>query len=87
MFFNPFFSDVAVLGVTERTEKEGRIGVYGDSNCIDSAHMKRDCFWMLQSLLEMVTTDKETIALEEWKPESVHTGNSPHRMVGGHLYK
>ena len=75
------------MGVTERAEKEGRIGVYGDSNCIDSAHMKRDCFWMLQSLLELVTTDKETITLEEWKPESVHKGNSPHRMVGGHLYK
>ena len=79
---------MAVLGVTERIEGGGgRVGVYGDSNCVDSAHMKRDCFWMLVSLIEMITTDKESIEMEQWEPDSVHTGNSPNRMVAGHLYK
>lgn len=35
---------------------EGRIVVYGDSNCLDSAHLQKDCFWMLEALLQFTTT-------------------------------
>ena len=81
---------MAVLGITESEDGGvgGRIGVYGDSNCIDSAHMKRDCFWLLQRLLESVNGQSEPIEdMEQWDSQKLHTGNSPMRMVNGHLYK
>jgi hypothetical protein len=31
----------------------GRVVVYGDSNCMDSAHLQKDCFWLLTALLEV----------------------------------
>jgi hypothetical protein len=35
-----------VLGFyqTKSTENGGRIVAYGDSNCIDSAHLSKDCW-------------------------------------------
>lgn len=26
--------------------------MYGDSNCLDSAHMVKECFWLLDALLQ-----------------------------------
>lgn len=34
----------------------GRIAVYGDSNCLDSTHIEKQCFWLLDSLLEYTMT-------------------------------
>lgn len=34
---------------------EGRIGVYGDSNCLDSSHMVKDCFWLLTKMLDFTS--------------------------------
>jgi len=54
--------DVAILGfynVKSESNSEptkGRIAVYGDSNCLDSAHLQRDCFWMLEALLQFTST-------------------------------
>jgi len=31
---------------------EGRIAVYGDSNCLDSSHMVTNCYWLLRKILE-----------------------------------
>ncbi|XP_055705790.1 membrane-bound transcription factor site-1 protease isoform X2 [Phlebotomus papatasi] len=36
--------------------KGGRIAVYGDSNCLDSTHMEKPCFWLLDMLLEYTMT-------------------------------
>jgi membrane-bound transcription factor site-1 protease len=36
--------------------KGGRIAVYGDSNCLDSTHMEKACFWLLDALLEYSMT-------------------------------
>lgn len=36
--------------------KEGRIAVYGDSNCLDSTHLEKPCFWLLDALLEYTMT-------------------------------
>ena len=30
----------------------GRLVVYGDSNCLDNSHLQKDCFWLLDALLE-----------------------------------
>lgn len=31
---------------------EGRIAVFGDSNCLDSTHLEKPCYWLLDALLE-----------------------------------
>lgn len=36
--------------------KEGRIAIYGDSNCLDSTHLDKPCFWLLDALLEYTMT-------------------------------
>ncbi|CAG0912859.1 unnamed protein product, partial [Notodromas monacha] len=41
----------SILGLYEKPGG-GRIGLYGDSNCLDSAHMHKDCFWLLEALLD-----------------------------------
>ncbi|GJW57912.1 hypothetical protein Tco_0104643 [Tanacetum coccineum] len=40
---------LAILGLVEAGE--GRIAVYGDSNCLDSSHMVTDCYWLLKKIL------------------------------------
>jgi hypothetical protein len=44
----------AVLGLTEHSG--GRVAVYGDSNCLDSSHMRSPCFRLLAKLLQYVAT-------------------------------
>lgn len=54
--------DVPILGFyspkddSKNEIAKGRIAVYGDSNCLDSAHLQRDCFWMLEALLQFTST-------------------------------
>ncbi|CAO2822857.1 unnamed protein product [Amaranthus hypochondriacus] len=43
----------AILGFLEAGE--GRISVYGDSNCLDSSHMVTNCFWLLKKILEFTS--------------------------------
>uniref|UniRef100_A0A182JD67 Membrane-bound transcription factor site-1 protease n=1 Tax=Anopheles atroparvus TaxID=41427 RepID=A0A182JD67_ANOAO len=43
----------------------GRIAVYGDSNCLDSTHLEKPCFWLLDSLLEYTMTAHVTSELRE----------------------
>lgn len=37
-------------------KREGRIVVYGDSNCLDSTHLEKPCFWLLDAMLEFTMT-------------------------------
>uniref|UniRef100_T1JW54 Membrane-bound transcription factor site-1 protease n=2 Tax=Tetranychus urticae TaxID=32264 RepID=T1JW54_TETUR len=58
--------DIPILGLYQTKDSnsednafsnnKGRIVVYGDSNCLDTAHLQRDCFWMLEALLQFTTT-------------------------------
>ena len=52
--------DVHIMGITQvlpkaadgESSNAGRIAVYGDSNCLDSNHMRGgDCYWLLKSML------------------------------------
>ncbi|CRL02462.1 CLUMA_CG015092, isoform A [Clunio marinus] len=51
-----------ILGMTQiqssskKERKGGRIVVYGDSNCLDSTHLEKACFWLIDSLLEYTMT-------------------------------
>ena len=43
-----------MLGLT--AFHKGRIAVYGDSNCLDSSHMRTPCFRLLSKLLTYTNT-------------------------------
>lgn len=43
-------ADSPILGLLE--VGEGRIAVYGDSNCLDSSHMVTNCYWLLRKVLD-----------------------------------
>eukprot|EP00249_Psilotum_nudum_P017734 c26465_g1_i3 orf=1577-4720(+) len=45
--------EAAVLGAVDMGN--GRIAVYGDSNCLDSSHMVINCYWLLKKLLEFTS--------------------------------
>ena len=38
--------------------QSGQLAVFGDSSCLDTSHMQRDCYWMLDALLQFTTTGK-----------------------------
>lgn len=44
---------------------EGRIVVYGDSNCLDSTHIQKPCFWLLDALLEYTMTSHVSTILKD----------------------
>lgn len=93
---------VHVLGLYSPTDS-GRFSIYGDSNCLDSAHMQKDCFWMLEALLQFSTTgnfplifqtpikeeDLKSNRIEESATDSHKESfdDLPHRMDGNHLYR
>lgn len=43
------------IGVVSRFDS-GQLALYGDSNCLDSAHATHDCFWLLNAILQFTTT-------------------------------
>lgn len=48
-------ADSPILGLVELGE--GRIAVYGDSNCLDSSHMVTHCYWLLKKLLDFTSAN------------------------------
>lgn len=51
-------------GAESKHSNEGRIVVYGDSNCLDSTHIEKPCFWLLDALLEYTMTSHVTSILK-----------------------
>lgn len=45
--------DSSILGLVE--VGQGRIAVYGDSNCLDSSHMVTNCYWLLKKILDFTS--------------------------------
>ena len=43
---------------TKSTDSGGRIVVYGDSNCVDSAHLTKDCWWLMDAILEYTSMSR-----------------------------
>ncbi|GFV43245.1 hypothetical protein TNCV_2049261 [Trichonephila clavipes] len=81
---------VPILGLhqTSHHPSAGRIAVYGDSNCLDTAHMQKDCFWLLDALLQYTTTKHVPPLFEELKSDIVLDAKElPQRMEGNHLYR
>ncbi|XP_076052888.1 membrane-bound transcription factor site-1 protease [Oratosquilla oratoria] len=86
---NENVEDVPILGFHQDPSKTGgRITVYGDSNCLDNSHLQKDCFWLLEALLEYTMSGHLA---------SIFTANSgapvqpsselPAKMENSNLYK
>lgn len=94
------YSAPAVLngesGVNQATDfkqhsNEGRIVVYGDSNCLDSTHIEKPCFWLLDALLEYTMTSHVSTILKDLNrsPSVQFTPNSismPKRLPNNNLH-
>ncbi|CAF0772169.1 unnamed protein product [Brachionus calyciflorus] len=71
---------VPILGLVRLSQDKpdvepGRIVVYGDSNCIDSSHIKKDCFWLLSALIEFATHNVLYSAFKESTSENFESKN------------
>jgi membrane-bound transcription factor site-1 protease len=82
--------DVPIMGLYQTLGAGGRIALYGDSNCLDSSHMQRDCFWLLDAMLQYTAHASIPSSLIGavrgqhklfLRPET----NLPERMGGSHL--
>ncbi|XP_055594576.1 membrane-bound transcription factor site-1 protease isoform X2 [Uranotaenia lowii] len=68
----------------------GRIAVYGDSNCLDSTHLDKPCFWLLDSLLEYTMTSHITNLLKDLNSsrnnELLSDTKPPTRLANNNLH-
>nr|CAD7257503.1 unnamed protein product [Timema shepardi] len=81
---------VPILGIiqSKASEKSGRVAVYGDSNCLDNSHLQKDCFWMLDALLEYSSMGHLPSIFKDHQTEfENHISELPQRMEGNHLYR
>ncbi|XP_022749820.1 subtilisin-like protease SBT6.1 isoform X1 [Durio zibethinus] len=57
-------ADSPILGLLE--VGEGRIAVYGDSNCLDSSHMVTNCYGLLRKILDFTGSNiKDSVLFSE----------------------
>ncbi|XP_055534249.1 membrane-bound transcription factor site-1 protease isoform X1 [Wyeomyia smithii] len=75
---------------SERRKTGGRIAVYGDSNCLDSTHLDKPCFWLLDSLLEYTMTSHVTNLLRDLnssrRNEILSDAKTPARLANNNLH-
>lgn len=81
--------DVAILGLYQVPGlQSGRIVLYGDSNCLDNAHMEKDCFWLLDLLVDFTANRVLSPVLKDLSSGPPKPSESvPERMDGNHLHK
>ncbi|XP_005107775.1 membrane-bound transcription factor site-1 protease [Aplysia californica] len=82
--------DVPILGLHQMTSgtNSGRVVLYGDSNCLDTSHMQKDCFWMLSALLEYTAHSVLPAVFSDLKKVLLPpVSEPPTRMEGNHLHR
>ncbi|XP_075693673.1 membrane-bound transcription factor site-1 protease isoform X1 [Rhinoderma darwinii] len=83
--------NVPVLGLYQTPPGGGRIVLYGDSNCLDDSHRQKDCFWLLDSLLQYTSNELLPASLSHsenrQKPPTGEGIPLPERMEGNHLHR
>ncbi|KAF6078606.1 membrane bound transcription factor peptidase, site 1 [Phyllostomus discolor] len=84
--------NVPILGLYQiPAEGGGRIVLYGDSNCLDDSHRQKDCFWLLDALLQYtsygVTPPSLSHSGHRQRPPSGAGLATPERMEGNHLHR
>ncbi|XP_029909142.1 membrane-bound transcription factor site-1 protease [Myripristis murdjan] len=83
---------VPILGLYQTpSDGGGRIALYGDSNCIDDSHRQKDCFWLLDALLQYTSYSMTPPSLSHSHSRvAPPTGTErplPQRLEGNHLYR
>ncbi|XP_070575086.1 membrane-bound transcription factor site-1 protease-like [Ptychodera flava] len=80
--------DVPILGLHQVSATGGRIVLYGDSNCLDSSHLQKECFWLLEALLQYTAYGNLAPMLTEQSGLPLPMdAELPERMEGNHLYR
>ncbi|XP_048648527.1 membrane-bound transcription factor site-1 protease isoform X2 [Marmota marmota marmota] len=84
--------NVPILGLYQiPAEGGGRVVLYGDSNCLDDSHRQKDCFWLLDALLQYtsygVTPPSLSHSGNRQRPPSGAGSATPERMEGNHLHR
>ncbi|KAK6630577.1 Membrane-bound transcription factor site-1 protease [Polyplax serrata] len=82
--------NVPVLGLLQTTfsEKSGKVIVYGDSNCLDNSHLQKDCYWMLDGILEYTSTGHMPSIFKDNNSKILNQDiQLPQRMEGNHLHR
>lgn len=78
------------VAVESLATNEGRIVVYGDSNCLDSTHIEKPCFWLLDALLEYtMTTHISTVLKDLSRTSSIQFDDKaemPQRLPNNNLH-
>lgn len=84
------------FGKNSKSDTQGRIAVFGDSNCIDSSHSKgnRNCFWLLKEMIQYASSgivskilDQMTREVSELDPLAAGTPELPSRQQNDQLMK
>uniref|UniRef100_A0A3P8W639 Membrane-bound transcription factor site-1 protease n=1 Tax=Cynoglossus semilaevis TaxID=244447 RepID=A0A3P8W639_CYNSE len=83
---------VPILGLYQTpSEGGGRIALYGDSNCIDDSHRQKDCFWLLDALLQYTSYSMTPPSLSHSHSRVAPPAGTdrllPQRLEGNHLYR
>lgn len=70
----------SILSMTQYRNTTGTVAVYGDSNCLDSAHQQQECWWLIDAVLQYVTNGY----LSEPLRSSITTGyiSKPEKLPG-----
>ncbi|XP_022662431.1 membrane-bound transcription factor site-1 protease-like isoform X2 [Varroa jacobsoni] len=89
--------EVVVAGILQTRHNErkaGRLSIYGDSNCLDSAHLQRECFWLLNAMLQWSTTgqapplfSKQDDHRDSMEENEIHSTSLPQRVKDNQLHK
>ncbi|XP_013391143.1 membrane-bound transcription factor site-1 protease-like [Lingula anatina] len=83
---------VPILGLHEgkSPSRQGRVALYGDSNCLDNSHIQKDCYWLLSALLEFTAHGQIPPSFTEKKADHktiLLKNDLPERMEGNHLHR
>ncbi|XP_040564759.2 LOW QUALITY PROTEIN: membrane-bound transcription factor site-1 protease [Lepeophtheirus salmonis] len=82
--------DIPILGLYQTENGGGRLVAYGDSNCVDSSHLSKDCWWLLEAILKYTSTAfMPKILKENSGPELLNQTSTslPLRMDNNQLYR
>ncbi|XP_054734324.1 membrane-bound transcription factor site-1 protease [Anastrepha obliqua] len=72
------------------TSTSGRVAVFSDSNCLDSIHLEKACFWLLDAILEYTMNSYKSELLQKLNRLSEFYPNSenslPLRLYSSNLH-
>ncbi|XP_070135836.1 membrane-bound transcription factor site-1 protease [Drosophila bipectinata] len=55
---------ISYAKIVNSRNNEGRIAVYGDSNCLDATHLEKACYWLLITFLDFAINSHKSSLLQ-----------------------